>query len=278
MRNSCVPWCASSIRTSRGSKSVRWTVDGTTSSGGSGTSWPCAFRVRSGRRAFCSTSTDGCRSWPPAFPSRWARARGRRVGGLPPSASPARTRRGARQSEPWSSAQRTDARFRHALPDHRRRPRHLGRGGLGARVGGPRVWLHGDLHPANVVADGTLAGVVDFGELCAGDPATDLAAAWVLLPAGAAPRFLSAYANTDEAMIRRARGWAVLRGMGLISIGRAGDLGLPGGKPTWGPAGRSTIENVLASSWGGRLSFPRDGTLWPWAEGRQHARTWHGRR
>ena len=43
---------------------------------------------------------------------------------------------------------------------------------------GPPVWLHGDLHPANVVvSDGTLSGVIDFGELCAGDPATDLAAA-----------------------------------------------------------------------------------------------------
>ena len=55
---------------------------------------------------------------------------------------------------------------------------------------GPPVWVHGDLHPANVVvADGTLAGVVDFGDLFAGDPAWDLAAAWVLLPAGAAARF-----------------------------------------------------------------------------------------
>lgn len=113
---------------------------------------------------------------------------------------------------------------------------------------GPPVWLHGDLHPANVViADGTLAGVLDFGELCAGDPATDLAAAWLLLPSGAATRFLTAYGNADEAMIRRARGWAVLRGVGLISIGRAGDLGLPGGKTTWGPAGRSAIDRVLAS-------------------------------
>lgn len=41
----------------------------------------------------------------------------------------------------------------------------------------PARWLHGDLHPANVViADGVLAGVVDFGDICAGDPATDLAA------------------------------------------------------------------------------------------------------
>ncbi|MYX50365.1 phosphotransferase, partial [Streptomyces sp. SID8385] len=52
---------------------------------------------------------------------------------------------------------------------------------------GPRLWLHGDLHPANVLtADGTFCGVIDFGDLFAGDPAGDLAAAWVLLPDGAA--------------------------------------------------------------------------------------------
>ena len=113
---------------------------------------------------------------------------------------------------------------------------------------GPPVWLHGDLHPANVViADGTLAGVLDFGELCAGDPATDLSAAWLLLPSGAAARFFDAYANADADTIRRARGWAVRRGLGLIGIGRAGDLGLPGGKTTWGPAGRSALDRVLAS-------------------------------
>ncbi|MFF2846566.1 aminoglycoside phosphotransferase family protein [Streptomyces sp. NPDC058001] len=113
---------------------------------------------------------------------------------------------------------------------------------------GPPIWLHGDLHPANVVvADGTLTGVLDFGEVCAGDPATDLSAAWLLLPSGTATRFFDAYATADEAMIRRARGWAVLRAIGLISIGRAGELGLPGGKTTWGPAGRSALESVLAS-------------------------------
>ena len=30
---------------------------------------------------------------------------------------------------------------------------------------GPPVWVHGDLHPANVVvSDGTLSGIVDFGD------------------------------------------------------------------------------------------------------------------
>lgn len=37
---------------------------------------------------------------------------------------------------------------------------------------GPALWLHGDPHPANVLtADGTICGVIDFGDLCAGDPA-----------------------------------------------------------------------------------------------------------
>jgi aminoglycoside phosphotransferase (APT) family kinase protein len=114
---------------------------------------------------------------------------------------------------------------------------------------GPPVWLHGDLHPANVVVSGgTLAGVLDFGELCAGDPATDLAAAWVLLPAGTASRFFDAYATADDATIRRARGWAVVRAFVLIAIGMNGERGLPGGKPTWLPAGRAALERVLADA------------------------------
>ena len=114
---------------------------------------------------------------------------------------------------------------------------------------GPPVWLHGDLHPANVVVHaGMLAGVIDFGEMCAGDPATDLSAAWILLPAGGASRFFGAYEQADEATITRARGWAVLRAVNLIAIGRNGRLGLPGGKPTWEPAGYATLERVLAAS------------------------------
>jgi aminoglycoside phosphotransferase (APT) family kinase protein len=114
---------------------------------------------------------------------------------------------------------------------------------------GAPLWLHGDLHPANVVVrDGMLAGVIDFGEMCSGDPATDLSAAWILLPAGAASRFFDAYEQADEATIARARGWAVLRALNLIAIGQNGRLGLPGGKPTWEPAGYATLERVLAAS------------------------------
>jgi aminoglycoside phosphotransferase (APT) family kinase protein len=111
---------------------------------------------------------------------------------------------------------------------------------------GRPVWLHGDLHPANVVvADGMLTGVIDFGDLSVGDPACDLAAAWVLLPDGAAERFFDVYAAADDAMITRARGWAAGKALALIAIGDAGDKGLPGGKPTWGPAGRAALERLL---------------------------------
>lgn len=111
---------------------------------------------------------------------------------------------------------------------------------------GPPVWVHGDLHPANVVvSDGTLSGVVDFGDMFAGDPAWDLAAAWVLLPEGTASRFFDTYARADEASIRRARGLAAMKSLFLMLMGQNGDQGLPGGKSHWGPAGRAALDRVL---------------------------------
>jgi aminoglycoside phosphotransferase (APT) family kinase protein len=114
---------------------------------------------------------------------------------------------------------------------------------------GPRTWLHGDLHPANVVVrGGALAGVIDFGDMCAGDPATDLSAAWILLPAGTAQQFFEVYDRADDATVARARGWAVLRALGLIMIGQNGRRGLAGGKPTWEPAGYATLDRLLTTN------------------------------
>lgn len=107
------------------------------------------------------------------------------------------------------------------------------------------MWLHGDMHPANVVTtEGTLAGIIDFGDICAGDPATDVAAAWTLLPDQAIRHFLAAY-GADPALIQRARGWAVLTCLSLLNIGEAGLHGRPGGKPTWKPAGRRSLDRIL---------------------------------
>ncbi|HBF84699.1 MAG TPA: aminoglycoside phosphotransferase [Streptomyces sp.] len=114
---------------------------------------------------------------------------------------------------------------------------------------GPRLWLHGDLHPANVLTeDGTFCGVIDFGDLFAGDPAFDLAAAWILLPDGAADLFHAAYRpSPDAATLRRARGWAVLRALACVHIGDAGVHGRPGGKPTWGPPAHAALRRLTAA-------------------------------
>lgn len=73
-----------------------------------------------------------------------------------------------------------------------------------------RVWIHGDLHPGNVIVrDGHLAGIIDWGDLCHGDPAGDLAAGYYFFdpePAGRA--FFEAYGATPEERTRAA-GWAI---------------------------------------------------------------------
>ena len=115
---------------------------------------------------------------------------------------------------------------------------------------GPPLWLHGDLHPANVLtADGTFCGVIDFGDLCTGDPACDLAASWILLPEDAAGRFHDTYRPAlDAATLRRARGHAAGRAITGILIGDAGDHGRPGGKPTWGPPARAALRRLTATA------------------------------
>jgi aminoglycoside phosphotransferase (APT) family kinase protein len=114
---------------------------------------------------------------------------------------------------------------------------------------GPALWLHADLHPANVLtADGTFCGVIDFGDLCAGDPAYDLSAGWLLLPDDPAEHFYPAYQPTpDAATVRRARGWAMARALSGILIGDAGVHGRPGGQPTWGPPAHATMRRLIAT-------------------------------
>lgn len=88
----------------------------------------------------------------------------------------------------------------------------LWREALAAAVSQRAVWLHGDLHARNVVvsANGTLTGLIDWGDMTAGDRATDLACAWTLFATQEAREiFLSAYGATEEER-RRAAGWAVI--------------------------------------------------------------------
>lgn len=114
---------------------------------------------------------------------------------------------------------------------------------------GPAMWLHGDLHPANLLTrDGNFCGVVDFGDMCAGDPACDLAACWILLPDGAIDRFHQSYTPAaDAATMRRARGWALAKALVCALIGEAGVHGRPGGKATWGPPGAASLQRLTAT-------------------------------
>ena len=89
----------------------------------------------------------------------------------------------------------------------------------------PSTWIHGDLHARNVLTlDGTITGVIDWGDMTCGDPAIDLACLWMLLPSEAArERAQRAYGATSSALWARARGWAVLFGVMLLDTGLAGN-------------------------------------------------------
>jgi len=82
---------------------------------------------------------------------------------------------------------------------------------------GPAVWIHGDLHPGNlVVRRGRLVGVVDFGDLTAGDPATDLAVAWMCLAPGERAS-LRGRLGVEAATWGRARGWALAHAVAVLA-------------------------------------------------------------
>jgi aminoglycoside phosphotransferase (APT) family kinase protein len=78
---------------------------------------------------------------------------------------------------------------------------------------GRGVWLHGDLHPFNLVIErDRLSAVIDFGDVCAGDPATDLAVGWMLFDEPARSEFREAL-GTDADTWMRGRGWAIALGV-----------------------------------------------------------------
>lgn len=86
---------------------------------------------------------------------------------------------------------------------------------------GPPLWLHGDLHPGNLlIGDGRLTGVIDFGDLTSGDPATDLSVRW-MLPRSMRERF-DAWPADDQrdASRMRARGWALALGVAYLAHSR----------------------------------------------------------
>jgi aminoglycoside phosphotransferase (APT) family kinase protein len=96
--------------------------------------------------------------------------------------------------------------------------------GLAAARSGRRLWLHGDLHPRNVlVRDGRIAAVIDWGDMAAGDAATDLAAVWWLFDLDTHSDFWSAYGEISAATWHRGRAWAAVFGLSFLNFGLPND-------------------------------------------------------
>lgn len=93
------------------------------------------------------------------------------------------------------------------------------RSALGAEPSRTPVWLHGDLHPRNVlVRDDALVGLIDWGDMTGGDPSTDLACAWTLCDPDARSALRDTYGPTDHEWAR-AIGWAIHFGAALVDSG-----------------------------------------------------------
>ncbi len=107
------------------------------------------------------------------------------------------------------------------------------------------VWIHGDLHPANLVAQGSrLVGIIDFGDVTAGDPAYDLAVAWLAFDAPARREFIAAFGDTvdDETWVR-ARAWAA--SVALMLLTHSDD------EPAFAALGREALDETIAEPRGG---------------------------
>ncbi len=98
---------------------------------------------------------------------------------------------------------------------------------LPAHSGDP-LWVHGDLHPLNLLALGRrLTGVIDWGGLGLGDPATDLMVGWTLLDAPARRVFHDALRPSPEAWAR-GRALAFAKAVAAIPYYRRSNPGFRG--------------------------------------------------
>lgn len=107
---------------------------------------------------------------------------------------------------------------------------------------GPPLWIHGDLHTANLLVDGgAISAVIDFGDITAADPAVDLAIAWMLFDPAERAVFREAASGgpypVDDDMWCRAEAWALH--FGVIYLLNSAD------NPRFTRMGTQLLENVL---------------------------------
>lgn len=110
-------------------------------------------------------------------------------------------------------------------------------GALDVPIDSERVWLAGDIHPQNVlVRDGKFSAFIDWGDICSGDAATDLASIWMLFAdQDARTDAISAYGMSEPTRLR-AMGWAVF--YGVILLEAAGD------DPLHAASGEATLRRL----------------------------------
>src|SRR5690606_34725290 len=101
--------------------------------------------------------------------------------------------------------------------------------------------IHGDLHPGNLIARSErLTGIIDFGDVTAGDPAYDLAVAWRAFDAEGRAAFIAATGDRyDGTTWTRAHGWAVA--VTLILLGQSDD------NPEYLELGRECLHELSVS-------------------------------
>ncbi|HEX4526278.1 MAG TPA: phosphotransferase [Gaiellaceae bacterium] len=85
--------------------------------------------------------------------------------------------------------------------------------------------VHGDLHFRHLLVDrGHASGVIDWIDLCRGDPAIDLQVFWSFVPAAGRRAFLAAYGAIRDDQLLRARVVAVSLSAQLALYGHAEGL------------------------------------------------------
>jgi aminoglycoside phosphotransferase (APT) family kinase protein len=102
------------------------------------------------------------------------------------------------------------------------------------------TWIHGDFHARNVLTEGgAISGIIDWGDIAAGDRATDLAAIWMLFddPADRLAA-MQACESVSGATWARAKGWALLFGVLLLATGLVDH-------PRHAAIGERTLRRVL---------------------------------
>lgn len=106
---------------------------------------------------------------------------------------------------------------------------------------GPAMWVHGDLHPANLLVHrGEISAVLDFGDLCSGDPATDLAIAWMLFDTADRQVIRESLVLGGDELWERGRGWAI--GLSLAYLAHSAD------SPTMERIGRRGLAAAVSEA------------------------------